>query len=246
VDYQAALARLDQLVCDIDAYDVEVSGQFFGTSNPEALAEIDTRVLEGVSIAQAIASTIRFRTPLGPSYLLPGTEDRWRQTKQSARDLRAKIATSAEAARIVGPTGPSMTADGLHSAIWNAALYLWNDKHYRAAVQAAATQLELMTKSKLGVSMGGKDLFAQAFKTDDPSLEQPRLRLSIPRSDAQRWTSQHEGAQRLGMGAMQLIRNDSSHDLTELPANIAFEYLAVLSVVARQVETAEVVRYRID
>ena len=55
------------------------------------------------------------------------------------------------------------------------------------------------------------------------------------------WTSAHEGAMHLGMGCAQGIRNPQAHPSAEIGEQESLEQLAALSVLARWVDTCEVV-----
>ena len=153
--------------------------------------------------------------------------------------------------RILGPSGPALAASRLHQWVWSAAANLWDDGHYGAAVEAASKKVELQTQKKLrSRKRYGKDLYAQAFSTDDPKPDAPRLR--FPHVDEAEekatWTSAHEGAQHLGMGCAQGIRNLRAHpseDISEPDEDEkqeALEHLAALSVLARWVDACEVVK----
>ena len=243
MDLAAAIARIDQTLEDIRTYDEVLTLLGYGEGNARAVSA-DQAVQEGIAIAREIAVADPRHVhlnQLSPTYRTLNSE-RWAGATHALRTLRAGLVTAAEAQAIVGPRGPALRAASLHPAVWNAALLLWSDGHYRAAVQAAATALELMAAAKLGVSLQGRDLFRQAFSTDAPRPDRPRLRFDVPPDEEQRWESQHSGARDLGAGAMALIRNETTHRLDELDPAVALEYLAVLSVMARSVERATVER----
>ena len=151
--------------------------------------------------------------------------------------------------RILGPEGPKLLANRLHPWVWSAAANLCDDGHHGAAVEAASKKVDLQTQKKLGSRKRyGKDLYAQAFSTDAPKPDAPRLRFShIDEAEEEKaWTSAHEGAMHLGMGCAQGIRNLRMHpsqDTSEQENDEqkALEQLAALSVLARWVEACEVV-----
>jgi hypothetical protein len=126
--------------------------------------------------------------------------------------------------------------------VWNAAVDLWSDGHYREAVQAAATALfDSHLPAKVGVprdGAGGKVLTARFFNLDDAEPGKPRLRFPAfdKTTNPKDWTNAHEGAMYLGMGAAQAIRNLVTHDVTKLPEQEALEMLATLSLVARLID----------
>ena len=77
---------------------------------------------------------------------------------------------------------------------------------------------------------GGRDLVGQAFSLKPPEPGERRLRFKdIDPTEKRRWTNAHEGAMKLGQGAVQAIRNLATHDLTEPEEQEALEMLAVLS-----------------
>lgn len=166
---------------------------------------------------------------------------RWYETLDASRQLAGVLSSAKETERILGPVGPKLAAASLHPWIWNAALNLWDDGHLREAVQAAAAALfDSHLPAKLGVPPGksAKDLVTQAFSTNPPTSANPRLRLADYPDPSPSWTSQHEGAQFLGMGCAQLIRNLVTHG-AQPDEQTALEQLASLSLLARLVDRAK-------
>lgn len=144
--------------------------------------------------------------------------------------------------RIFGPAGPTLAASGLHPWVWNAVASLWDDEHYEPAVHQAWLAVQLQTQLKVGRrDLHGKDLYAQAFSTRDPTDKMPRLRFShIDRDERpDDWTSAHEGAMHLGMGCAQGIRNPQAHPSDDITEQEALEQLAALSVLARWVDQCQ-------
>ena len=146
--------------------------------------------------------------------------------------------------QIFGHGGPTLAANELHPWVWNAVASLWGDGHYEPAVHEAAKAVELHTQLKVGRrNLSGKKLYSTAFAKDDPIPGGARLRFrhidGSERPDA--WTSAHEGAQHLGMGCAQGIRNPQAHPSENISEQEALEQLAALSVLARWVDECEVV-----
>ena len=144
---------------------------------------------------------------------------------------------------ILGPPGPTLAANRLHPWVWNAVASLWGDGHYEPAVHEAAKAVELHTQLKVGRrDLSGKKLYSTAFAKDDPIPGGARLRFrhidGSERPDA--WTSAHEGAQHLGMGCAQGIRNPQAHPSENISEQEALEQLAALSVLARWVAECDV------
>jgi len=243
---------MDQTVLAIEHYNAAVEARDEASrTDPDAEVEKwDRKVQDGIAIAQAIFRELHPPTklsssPEGPhSRQLKRTVERWRIAREEVLTLRGEVSTLAETEAILGPSGPALRASSLHPVVWDAAVHLWNDGHLREAVQAASTLLEAHTSAKLGVDLEGKDLFLQAFSTDAPKVDMPRLRFAEVDATADRksWTSKHEGAQRLGSGVMQYVRNGTTHDLDQPGRDMALCYLATLSVVAHLVDQAQVTR----
>ena len=155
------------------------------------------------------------------------------------------IENTARREAIFSPPGPRLVATQLHPWVWNAATDLWDDGHYREAVQKAATAIEQQTQLKLGLdNLNAANLYMTAFKADSkPGNRRLRLReLDEETTDRQTtadWRSAHDGAAHFGRGCTQAIRNLTTHRTDDLEEQVALEYLAALSVLARWVDTAE-------
>ena len=152
--------------------------------------------------------------------------------------------------QILGPSGPALAADGLHRWVWHAAVDLWAVGAFKPAVNAAASAVEELTQDKLKRGdLGGAPLYTEAFKVGKVGEDPGGRRLRFPHLDEltedgkrnQSWTSAHQGAMDFGRGCAEGIRNMNAHGTTELPEQEALEYLAALSVLARWVDTAQVI-----
>lgn len=141
------------------------------------------------------------------------------------------------------PELPGLDPGALHPWVVDAAARLWQDGHQRQAVQAAASAVENWLRVKTGVHQGSvASLAASAFSSSDPTPDAPRLRFAgfdPPGSDA--WKSAHDGAGAFGRGCFLRIRNLYTHHDTE-SGQEDLEALAALSLLARWVESAEIVR----
>ncbi|GII89492.1 hypothetical protein Ssi03_74820 [Sphaerisporangium siamense] len=139
--------------------------------------------------------------------------------------------------------GPAIAAESLHPWVWDAARPHWESGNYRAAIHAAATNVNSWLRKKLGrrdVSEGRA--VQQAFSLEDPDLDHPRLRLSS-KEDPAHFKSVHVGATQIGCGLFSAVRNpvahlaDDDHDVDEQEA---LESLAAFSLFARWVDRATV------
>ncbi len=163
----------------------------------------------------------------------------WTGAEEAVLRLRGILEFEADHKRILGPQGPSLSAEGLHPWVWKAAANLWDGRHYKQAVLEAANAVELQTRLKIGKeNLSGRDLYAQAFSVDPQGCPE-RLRIGLEEgTDA--WTSAHEGAKFLGMACSAGIRNWAAHPTDkEVTEQEALEYLAAFSVLARWINDAD-------
>ena len=167
----------------------------------------------------------------------------WDHAEDEALRLLGTLDNAAERERILGPQGPVLAAGGLHPWVWNAAADLWDNRHYKQAVTAAWKAVELQTQLKLDrLDLNGKNLYSQAFNTTTGKLRFVHIKQKTDDGKTiPDWTSAHEGAMHFGMGCAQGIRNLQTHSTEDLNEDEALEYLASLSVLARWVDTAQVV-----
>lgn len=178
-----------------------------------------------------------------------GHEWQWNGVSSHAQRLAGILDQHETRAELFEPSGPRLQADRLHPWVWDAAKNLWGSGYYGPAVHDATKAVERQTQLKIDrLDLDGKDLYAQAFSASDPDVDAPRLRFNeIDKAEQpKRWTSAHEGAQFLGMGCAQGIRNPQAHSTDALDEQEALEQLAALSILARWVEASEVVKHEPD
>ncbi len=151
--------------------------------------------------------------------------------------LRTRVAEQERMDAVLGPAGPQLATEALHPKIWAEAADMFDDGHYRSAVQAAGSALE----SHLQTKAGGDDLYGEKlgelFGKGDKGA-----RLYFPAvTETRTERDARAGGNFLIRGAFQGIRNLVSHGgwpYGDEP-NEALEMLAVLSYVARLVDRAE-------
>lgn len=152
-----------------------------------------------------------------------------------------RLRTQAETAAMLGPVAPTMAADQLHPTIWRAASSLWDDGHYRAAVQKAATQLNADVQTKTGrYDVSDVVLMQQAFALTSPEKGKPRLRW-VGDEDDLTVKAMRGGILNVAQGVYSAIRNPAIHGTGEMPRQVAFEQLATLSTLARWIDGCELV-----
>jgi hypothetical protein len=165
---------------------------------------------------------------------------RWSTLRELAARAIAALQREAELAEKLGDNSPQMSAGGLHPWVWEPARALWQDRHYRAALHAAASSLTSQVQAKSGrFDVADRALFEQTFSLSAPTAGKPRLRV-IPDDGSQTYRSAQEGAMHFGIGLYQGVRNVTAHDTKELEEQVALERLAAFSVLARWVDQAAV------
>ncbi|MET9102746.1 TIGR02391 family protein [Streptomyces antibioticus] len=141
----------------------------------------------------------------------------------------------------LAPDSPYLIADQLHPWVWDAARTLWESKHYRAAVHAAATSINARLQNKLGRrDLSDAKLVQEALSDKTPEPGKPRLRIPGDQTDPGVQTRQR-GALQLGQGAYFALRNPAAHETGDLAEQEALEQLATFSVLARLIDTCQVV-----
>ena len=140
----------------------------------------------------------------------------------------------------LAPEGPIMPADQLHPWVWDACRTFWESKHYRVAVSQAATAITARTQEKVNRRDVADDaLMNQVFK-DPPPTGKAYLRLPGDPAD-QTVRSRNRSLRPFAEGCFAGIRNPATHDNDEdWPEQLALEYLAVFSVLARWIDECEV------
>lgn len=152
-----------------------------------------------------------------------------------------KLRTEEETRAILGGTAPTMKADALHPAIWEAASKRWDSGHYTDAVQRAATALSGLVKDRTGrYELGDSELVSQAFSLSPPQEGKPRLRWPGNDDDLNVKTMR-VGILNMAQGVFAAIRNPATHTTDELPKQEALEQLATLSILARWIDRCELV-----
>jgi uncharacterized protein (TIGR02391 family) len=165
----------------------------------------------------------------------------WSDGRDNVLRAIAMLRDQEEIEANVGPIGPVVAAGNLHSVVWDAAVKLWNDGHFGQAVQRAATFLSAHVKDRVGRhDIQDVPLMQQAFSSGEP--EQGKSRLRWP-GDPSNLTvkSMNDGLRQLAPGIFMTIRNTATHSTDETPEHEALEQLATLSLLARWIDSCELV-----
>jgi len=162
----------------------------------------------------------------------------WAGVEEAVLRLRGILEFEADHKRILGPRGPTLSAEGLHPWVWAAAVNLWNSEHYGEAVSAAANAVEKQAQLKINRrDLTGYGLYSKVFVSNNHS--EHRLEFSGFDKETENWVSAHNGARYYGMGCSLRIRNLLVHGAVDVSEQAGLEYLAALSLLARWIDSAE-------
>ena len=165
--------------------------------------------------------------------------------RDACQRLRAQIASHETIGQMLAghDASPRLSANQLHSQVWSAASAQWSTGHRHEAVLAAAKAVNSMLQAKLGRrDVSEVNLIQEAFSSGGPAAGRPRLRFPMIADEKTR-ESMTQGALSFGVGCFQAIRNPVGHlpnEEHELSEQEALERLAVLSLLARWIEQADI------
>jgi hypothetical protein len=166
---------------------------------------------------------------------------RWDHIRDWAGRGIAALKRRDELREKLGDDAPSISAAELHQWVWDGARSLWQSGHFRSAVEDAAKKVNAETQNKVERrDISETDLFKQAFSLDAAAAGKPRLR-RMKNDGSDTYKSVQRGAMALAEGIYAGIRNPFNHeDPKDIDEQVALEYLAALSVLARWVDESEV------
>jgi hypothetical protein len=165
-----------------------------------------------------------------------GVTEAFRAMRQALGILRDQDEWKANLA----PDAPALVADQFHPRIWDAASAIWDTGSYRIATEHAAGALSADIARKAGSHLAERELVTEIFAPGEPPPGKTRLHMPGDKA-TKTWRSRQDGLHHLAQGAYAGIRNVAAHKGDEWPEQIALEYLAVLSVIARWTDEAELV-----
>lgn len=167
--------------------------------------------------------------------------NRWAKHREASIRAREELVRAEEIKQNLGDNAPDLSAADLHPWIWSGARSLWQSGHFVQAVRDAVTKLNAETQNKVGRrDVSETDLFKQSFSLDEAKPGKARLR-RMPPEDSDTYRSVQRGAMAFAEGVFAGIRNPLSHEADqELSEQVALEYLAALSVLARWADESTV------
>lgn len=132
---------------------------------------------------------------------------------------------------------PTVSAEAMHPLVWGAARAMWRDGHYRQAVAGAAEALVGQLKARTGRNgIAETALWQETFSERPPEIGKPRMRWPGDPTD-RTVRSMNEGLRSITAGVQMTIRNAAAHETEQWTLVEASERLAVLSLIARWLET---------
>ncbi|MBD8059044.1 TIGR02391 family protein [Cellulomonas sp. JH27-2] len=191
-------------------------------------------------VEQILDRTLRaWREEVAKEPRLKGSR-RWASLREWAARGLAALERETELAEKLGDVSPQMSAGGLHPWVWEPAMKLWQDGHFRAALHTVASSLTSQVQAKTGrFDVADKTLFEQTLSLSAPTPGKPRLRV-VEDDGSPTYRSVQEGAMHFGVGLCQGVRNVTAHETDELDEQVALERLAAYSVLARWIDGADV------
>ena len=120
----------------------------------------------------------------------------------------------------------------LHPRIANVCTELYSDGHYRQAVLDASIALENYVREKSRRhDLAGANLMRTVFSAKEPILMFNDLNDQTDKDE-------QEGMMHLFEGAVLALRNPRAHDLSDDSPELAFDYIALLSLLAKRLDGA--------
>jgi hypothetical protein len=167
--------------------------------------------------------------------------NRWTRHREAAIRAKEALLRDAEVRANLGDDAPDISAANLHPWVWSGAKSLWQSGHYRSAVEDAAKKLNAETQNKVDRrDVSETRLFQEAFSVDPPAAGRKRLRRMV-NNGSDTYKSVQRGAMAFAEGIYAGIRNPFNHeDPKDIDEQVALEYLAALSVLARWVDESTV------
>lgn len=179
-----------------------------------------------------------------PSLWSPSTPDSvWTVARRGGvREGVAILSAALTEVQIREPDEVAVDVAQLHPWVAGMAASLWESGNHRVAVQEAARAVEVQLRAKLGLDGGtGAPLVTDGFSAKPATPTSPRLRFLEHAEGSDPWKNAHEGAMSFGRGCFMRIRNLLQHG-EEPDEQEALESLAALSLLARWIDQATVVR----
>ncbi len=167
--------------------------------------------------------------------------NRWMRHRDAAIRAKAALERQEELEKNLGENAPAISAAEFHPWVWSGAKSLWQSGHFRSAVEDALKKVNAEVQNKVERrDLSETKLFQESFSENPPQAGKPRLRRMV-NDGSDTYKSLQRGAMALAEGIYAGIRNPLNHEAPQdLNEQVALEYLAALSVLARWVDDATV------
>lgn len=203
-----------------------------------------TAVSEGevVKKAQVVERILDRVVPGWRNAIEKKDRQKWSIHYEASIRAREELLRADEVRKNLGDDAPEISAARLHPWVWSGAASLWQSGHYRSAVEDALKKINAETQNKVSRrDLSETKLFQEVFSEKPAEAGKPRLRRMKP-DGSDTYKSAQRGAMALAEGIYAGIRNPFNHEDPEtqdIAEQVALEYLAALSVLARWVDESE-------
>lgn len=234
-----ALAELDKFITQtVMTNNSRSSGGVAVMTHTSSTAAPDVEVTKQAQVIEQILDRV---IPAWRQDYPANKTNRWTGHREAVIRAKEQLLRETEIRENLGDDAPEISAANLHPWVWSGAASLWQSGHFRSAVEDAAKKVNAETQNKIGRrDVSETDLFRQAFSLDAPAANKARLR-RMEDDGSDTYKSVQRGAMALAEGIYAGIRNPLSHEPDQdLGEQVALEYLAALSVLARWVDDATV------
>lgn len=234
-----ALAELDkfitQTVLKNNSY---VGNGVVSITDKSSTAASDAEVTKQAQVVEKILDRV---VPSWRTEIELRKTNRWTRHREAAIRAREELIRQEEIQQNLGDGAPQISAADLHPWVWSGARSLWQSGHFRSAVEDAAKKVNAEAQNKVGRrNLSETKLFQEAFSEKPAEPGKARLRRIEP-DGSDTYKSMQRGAMALAEGIYAGIRNPFNHeDPKDIGEQVALEYLAALSVLARWVDESTV------
>lgn len=239
INVEWAVAELDKFIqLTVLSNNSFVGNGVVSISNKSSTAAPETEVAQQAQIAEKIFDRV---IPHWRTEIELRKSNRWTRHREAAIRAKEELLRQDEVRKNLGDDAPELSAAKFHPWIWSGAQSLWRSGHYRSAVEDAAKKLNAETQNKLGQrGLSETKLFQEAYSEKPAAPGKSRLRRT-KNDGSDTYKSMQRGAMALAEGIYAGIRNPFNHeDPKDIDEQVALEYLAALSVLARWVDESEV------
>jgi hypothetical protein len=235
INVEWAVAQLDDFIAASNTHFKDGPPGTIGFGSYKTTATED----EVVEKAQVVEQILDRVVPGWRDLKIDTTRKKWEQHREASVRAREELLRQDEVRKNLGDDAPEISAAKLHPWVWSGAASLWQSGHYRSAVEDAAKKVNAETQNKVGRrDLSETKPFQEAFsdKPAEPGKPRPRR---MANDGSETYRSVQRGAMALGEGIYAGIRNPFNHeDPKDIDEQVALEYLAALSVLARWVDEA--------